>query len=41
LSNVIPNSDSIVYEVKFGDAYACENAAPLAICRAALLAVIT
>jgi hypothetical protein len=40
LSNVIPNSDVIVYEVSFGTAYACEDSAPLAICRAALLAVL-
>lgn len=38
LSNVIPNSDSIVYEVKFNNFYACEETAPLAICHAALLA---
>jgi hypothetical protein len=41
LANVIPNSDTIVYEVSFGDAYACEDTPPLAICRAALLAVVT
>jgi hypothetical protein len=40
LGNVIPNSDAIVYEASFGDAYACEDTAPLAICRAALLAVM-
>jgi hypothetical protein len=44
LANVVPNSDPIVYEAKFiggrDGAYACEDTAPLAICRAALLAVM-
>lgn len=41
LSNVVPNSgDAIVYEAKFNQVYTCEETAPLAICRAALLAVV-
>lgn len=44
LSNVIPNSDPIVYEVTFrkhsASGYACEDTVSLAICRAALLAVL-
>lgn len=44
LGNIVPGSDTIVYEAKFDgehgeSAYACEDTAPLAICRAALLAV--
>jgi hypothetical protein len=43
-SNVVPNSDPIVYEWKFvtvgRQGEACEFTAPLAICRAALLATL-
>jgi hypothetical protein len=46
LSNVIPNSDPIVYEAKFYsfdetiNVYACEYTVPLAICKAALLTLL-
>jgi len=45
-ANVVPNSDPIVYEFKWTHRgvikafYACEDTIPLAICRAALLAVM-